>query len=95
MNAEIAEGLLRVCGFGPLLFAGLMMLLDPKSVLDLFGVLQDGIHRFQGSLTHRHWFEPHRRRGVISHSGSARAFIRSAGVFLTVYALAGVAGFVL
>ena len=48
MSAEIADTIAQLCVIGPVMFAGLMMLIDPTVVVDLLWSLMDGIHRFRG-----------------------------------------------
>ena len=90
MSAEIADTIAQLCVIGPVMFAGLMMLIDPTVVVDLLWSLMDGIHRFRGSLVNRQWFGGFPEPRAMRDPAAANAFIRGVGVLLILLALGGV-----
>ena len=95
MSGEIADTIAQLCVIGPLMFAGLVMLIDPKCVVDLLWPLMDGIDRFRGSLTNRQWFGGFPEPTAMRNPAAADAFMRGVGVLLICLALAGVASLAL
>lgn len=95
MGGEITEAIARLCVIGPLMFGGLMMLIDPTCMVDLLWPQMDGIHRFPGSLTNRQWFDGFPEPTAMRNPAAANAVMRGVGVFLICLALAGVASLAL
>ena len=67
---------LRLCIDGPLLYIGLMMVLDPASLAKLLEALVDGLHTFGQRLNGVQWQAPVPESGSVHFSPTGRNAVR-------------------
>jgi len=84
----LATTLARMFVFGPVVFLGLMMAMNPSIFTSLLSDLEDGVRRFNLHLQGR-WPEPFFRPVGFHGTDRWEAGGRVAGVFLAVVGLLG------
>jgi hypothetical protein len=60
--AQAATILVKLCFFGPVLYLGLLMAIDPASTARLLETFIRGMHNFEHALRRFPWQEPLRER---------------------------------
>ncbi len=77
-----------------LIFAGLLMLMDPLRFLKFVNTVSDGLQRFRDYLQSSPWEDPFLGSHAVPDSPRTRAVVRYAGLALTMLGLVHLAGIV-
>jgi hypothetical protein len=85
---QIAATLARMFVFGPMVFLGLMWVMNPASLTSLLADLEDGVRRFKLHLQGR-WADPFARPVRFHATDRAEGRARLAGALLVVAGLLG------
>jgi hypothetical protein len=85
---QIATTLARMIVFGPVMFLGLMMAIQPSSFTSLLSDLEDGLRRLKLHLQGR-WQDPFVPFAGFHGAEHREAGVRLAGVLLVVAGLLG------
>jgi len=82
----------RLCVSGPLLYIGLVMAMDPASLVRSAEALTHVLRTFEQRLKGVPWQEPLRESGSVHCSPTMRNGVRFAGLVLTAFAFLYLAG---
>jgi hypothetical protein len=86
--------LVRLCLFGPLLYLGLVLVVDPSIVVTLGENFNLGLRNFEHQIQARPWRRPWRMLGRPPDSTAFRGGVRLAGFALCTFAFLHIAGIV-
>ena len=92
--ADTAEMLGRLCVAAPIIFVGLLVLMDPLRFLKYVNMLSDGLQRFRDHLHSSPWEDPFLGSHEVADSPRTRTVVRCAGLVLTMLGLVHLAGMV-
>ncbi len=92
--ADAAEMLGRLCIAAPVIFAGLLLVLDPLQFLKFVNVASDSLQRFRDHLRSSPWEDPFLGSSEVPDSPRTRTVVRCAGLALTMLGLVHLAGMV-
>ena len=92
--ADAAEMLGRLCIAAPVVFAGLLLVLDPLQFLKFVNVASDSLQRFRDHLWSSPWEDPFLGSHEVPDSPRTRTVVRCAGLVLTMLGLVHLAGMV-
>ena len=94
ISDNAGEMLVRLCIFGPVIYVGLLMMIDPMRIVRLLKDFTAEIDRFKGFLRGSQWSQPIAEPDSFKDSSGNRTFIRVIGLALTVFGLLHIAGLV-
>ncbi len=92
--ADAAEMLGRLCIAAPVIFAGLLLVMDPPRFLKLVNTVSDSLQRFRDYLQSSPWEDPFLGSREVPDSPRTRTVVRCAGLALTMLGLVHLAGMV-
>ena len=92
--ADVAEILGRLCATAPLVFAGLMLAIDPLKFLDIVRTISDGAQRFRDHLQSSPWADPFLGSQPVPDSQRTRLVARCVVLALATAGLVHLAGIV-
>ena len=84
----------RLCIAAPIIFAGLLLVVDPLRFLKLVKTFSDGLQRFRDRLHSSPWEDPFLGSREVPDSPRTRTVVRCAGLALTMLGLVHLAGMV-
>ncbi len=92
--ADAAEMLGRLCIAAPVIFAGLLLVVDPPRFLKFVSTFSDVVQRFRDHLWSSPWEDPFLGSREVADSPRTRTVVRCAGLALTMLGLVHLAGMV-
>ena len=90
--ADVAEILGRLCATAPLVFAGLILAIDPLKFLNIVGTVSDGLQRFRDHLQSSPWENPFLGAQSVPDTPRTRVVVRILGLALAAAGLVHLAG---
>ena len=84
ISIEAGELLIRLCFFGPILYLGLLMAINPEEIIRFPKYFASELEQFRDALRGTQWSQPSAEPDSIKDSSGNRALIKAIGLTLVI-----------